>query len=263
MNTSNLIINIKLSYLTNAELDETSLRLVPVFNTIITVEPLPPFVADFAQKTSAYSAAIKQQQVSVLTRDIQLLDRNRDRALTELFHDVANETLSKDPATRDAAYALDAILRTYGNPARRPMDDQTNIVRDICNRLTDSSQAANLTKLPTAKALTAKLQTLNNQFSDLYTQRIAEHDHKETGIVQRLRKELEPSLQQLITKTNAYIHLYGDTALAPAVASINSILTDAKHLINRRAGQRHHDGGEGPAPACETCGQPQPAEPQE
>ena len=113
------IKNIDLSRLTNAELDEASLSLIPVLNKI-TTEPLPPFIADFTQKTSAYSAAIKQQQISVLTEDIQNLDRNRDRALTELFHAVANELLSTDPATRAAAVAsANSILTDYEHLANR------------------------------------------------------------------------------------------------------------------------------------------------
>ena len=238
------IIEISITRLTDPALDETAMRLVPVINKI-TVEPLPPAIADFVQKAGAYSAAISQQRISILTKDIQLLDRNRDHTLTELFRDIANELQSKDPATRDAAYALDIILHTYGNPSRRPMDIETNVLRDICNKLTDSSMAAHLTKLPVAKALTTKLQTLNNQFSDLFTQRIAEHEHKEKGLVRRLRKDLETALYNTIGKINSVINLYGDTGLAAAVTSANTILEEAQHLINRMASHRHHEEGEG------------------
>ena len=84
---------------------------------------------------------------------------------------------------------------------------------------------------PSARALTAKLQGLNDRFSDLFTARILEHDPRTKGIVRLPRKELETALRALIEKVNAYILIFGDAGLAAAVASANSILSDARHLL--------------------------------
>ena len=248
MDKSKLIKKFSFHILTNTEFDETARDLVPVLNKI-TIDPLPTLITAFAQQAAEYSAAVKQQRISPLTEEIQLIERNRDHTYNELHRDIANELHSADPATRAAAHELDVILRTFGNPTKLPMKDETNILRDICTRLTDSSMAVHLSKLPIAKALTTKLQTLNNQFETLYAKRIAEHDHKEIGIVHRLRKALEPALNLLISQINGYILIYGDTGLAAAVAAANSILTDSEQLAHRRAGHRHHEEGEGGQPA--------------
>ena len=247
MPTAVSVHTIHLGHLPNTALDQTSTRLVPVFNGI-TLPLLLPAVQAFAAKSAAYSAAVKRQLISVLTEEIQALERNRDHALTELFRDVANELQSTTPAIREAAHRVDTALRNYGNPSRLPMDMQTNVINDIIAALISPDVVPYTEKLIVAKAVTFRLSALNNDFARLFNERVAEHDHREKGIVQRTRRELEPALRRAIDKINAWQLLNEDSAeLADTVASANSILEESQHLINRRAGQRHRagDGGEG------------------
>ena len=261
MSTPKMIEHIHITHMTDPDLDQTATRLIPVFVPALDQKPLRMALEDLVEKATVYSEALKQQRISVYTEDIQALERNRDRALTELFHDVANDLLSTDPSAREAAHRVDVILRTYGNPAHRPMDTQTNVVNDIITALTDPSMAIPLNKLTVTRALVVKLLTLNNHFSELFNQRIAEHDHREKGIVRRTRKELETALRLAIDKINAYLLLFDAPELAGLAAAANAILEEAAHLINRRAGQRHRGEDAGGAAEPETVTAPGPAKP--
>ena len=93
MNKPAMIETIHLANMTDPHADQTYTGLVPIFNTIaITV--LQAAAQEFEATAKRYSDALKQQRISVVTEDIQALDRNRDRALTGLFHEIANALLS-------------------------------------------------------------------------------------------------------------------------------------------------------------------------
>ena len=218
MSTPVMIDPIDITRMTDPDIDETCVRLNQPFRNII-LEPVLSAVQGFQEKGAFYSDTLKQRRISVRTEDIQLLERNRDRSLTEVFHANANELLSTAQATREAAHQVDVILRDHGNPAHRPMDTQTNIVRDIIAEVTAADMAPYLAELPVVNAVVARLKTLNDEFSRLFTARIAEHDHREKGVVRRTRKELEAALRLLIDKINAYILLFGDEGLADIVAA--------------------------------------------
>ena len=244
MSATLLISRIRLSHMVDPGADQTYERLVTVFNNVGPA-PLRPAAQTFAEKAAAYSEVLHKQSISPLTDGIQLSTSDRDRALTVLFRSVANALLSPDAATRAAAHQCDTILRSFGNPARRPMDTQTNVTKDILETLNAPDTAPALARLPVAKAAADSLAAINASFAAAFDQRIAERNGRETGAVRRARKQADAAARDIISKINAYIILFGDAGLADTVASANSILDDAKHLINRRAGQRHrHDGGE-------------------
>ena len=239
---------IDITHTSTFALEGTCGRLVPLF-AAISIETLQPSIQAFTQKAAAYSKALERETISVRTEEIQRLDRERDLALTELFRNIANERHSGDPAITAAAHACDIVLRTFGNPARRPMTTQTNILRDITDELTTPAMLPNLQRLPIAHAITLKLQSLNARFGELFNARTFEYGDREPGIVRRTRKDVEAALRLVIGKINAYILLYGNATLADTVASADSILEEARHLINRRAGQRHRHADEGGATA--------------
>ena len=84
MSTPVKINDTRLADMTDPAADQTYERLAPLFSAIAITTIQPPMQA-FAAAAATYSAALKQQRISVVTEDIQNLDHNRDRGEPEII----------------------------------------------------------------------------------------------------------------------------------------------------------------------------------
>ena len=189
--------------------------------------------------SDAFTAILSQTIASVITRELERLERDRDRMLTELFHANDNGLVRSDPEVRGAAENIDIVLRHYRNPARQPMDAQTEIIAKLLHDLAQPDMLPHLAKLPVCKAAVEDLTKVNAEFSTLFDKRMRESEAYVTGLIAKRRAEVDAAAREVVRRINGYIDYMNEPTYNALVLIANTILKDAQHIINRRLAHRN------------------------
>ena len=228
---------------------------------------LERFVAEFTAANAAFSDVLRQPIFFAVTREMRPLERDRDRALTLLFRAVANGLRAADEPVRDAANALDVVLRRHRNPAALPQDEQSSVTAKLLRDLTSPATLPHLQKFPIAHAAALQIQELNNRFQALFNQRIAESKNRVIGLTERRRATADRAARNLARAINSYRDLIPDDRdLDAVIHAVNAILHEARlTLIRLRAARRRRDGkGDGSGvPAAGDAGSADAAPPRQ
>ena len=253
------IIPFYFGHMRNADAAHTIGRISPVALAITLARVVPAALA-LKAALNTFEELMRQQSAYAATRGMKPLERERDALYTDLSRVVERNLSNPDRATRDAADQLDIVLRRYGNPNRLPHDTQTQVIYELVTDLTSPAVLPHLNQLPSARVSTHQLSTINSDYDRLYNERMAEAEKHITGGTQQARETLDAACRDLLLIINSSAVYLADGSLDQPIDDINAILADAEHLIHRRAGQRHRDGGEGGAAPLVT--EPGPAKPE-
>ena len=222
----------------NFDAAQTFSNLATIYGRI-TEEKLTPSVSAFTQAAKTLADCIRQQIASASTREIQILQRQRDRTITELFHGAANGMYNYDQTVVEAANRVNIILRLYGNPAREPMDTQTRAIEKIVRDLTAPDMKNFLAKLPICKTAVEQLTLTNKTFAQLFLDRTIETKGREVGLTARYRIEADDAARTAADLINSFINLFNEHSIDAIVDEANAVLDEARALINRRAAHRN------------------------
>ena len=251
------IQDFKFTRMLNADAAQTHRRLAAAYKTI-KIELLTPHIKPYLLACTEFDKEMRQQTDSAETPKMHELDQQRDRMFTELTRDIANTAKFTDPATQDAATRAESILKRYHTDSHA-IDAQTVYIRDIIRDLKDHDFEKYLALLPVAKTLVDQLSIINEHYAKLYDQRLAEREARTKGLTAELRADADEKARVSARKINAYNELFEkDHLLDAIITTANTILDEARAIINRRDGNRHRgenqDGGDtgaefGPGPA--------------
>ena len=176
---------------------------------------------------------------SPITPGIKKQDPARDRTTNGIFNTVSIGLKSLVAAEATAATHVDTVLRKYGNPVRKPYDEQTRITEKMIDELMAQPMLAHVQKIPGLSPLLIALKSLNTEFASDFNKRISESKGIEKGITNKLRSKANVAARVAAEAINAYILLYPDNPNVEAVIiDVNAILTKARtDLSNRGKGE--------------------------
>lgn len=200
----------------------------------IEFDPIKPFVKNLKDANDAFDIALKPLRKSLLTEKITEADERRDtawRGLNTIVQVQLNQIYNYE---KDVAKQADRILRTYGDPTKRPYTEETGIIRnlltDLHANITESSMK-NIGIYPWVQ----ELNRANNLFADLVKERNAEQATLVSGQSKAKRQEADEAYKKLIEMINAYVLVTDDpTVFHDAIGKVNQIIDKENIVLKAR-----------------------------
>jgi hypothetical protein len=144
---------------------------------------------------------------------------------------------------REAAKQLKIVLDTYGNIARKPLNDQTsatyNIVQDLEGRY-----APDVAKVGLGPWL-AELKARNIAFSDLMRERFDESSLKVDIVLKKARVQLDEAYYEITELVNALVLVEGAQNYEAFIRKLNPIISKYANALAAHAGRKHGKKGGG------------------
>ena len=232
------------SHLANANLSGVCNRLSTAFDGF-PKEEVRSAINSFTAKAAEFNKSIRQITASPYSQNLNEIEPERDRLINLLYKMVSDATKSRNDDLKEAGNQVNVVLRTYGKPAKMPIDQQTIITRKILRDLGAESLTNYIKLIPGLAAVVTQVEELNEVFDDLYNARTADHKEIEKGLTLRLRGELINSVRAAVEAVNAAAVLFPDYEIEYIVKSANAILDQARvNLANRNKNSTTKTEGE-------------------
>jgi hypothetical protein len=144
---------------------------------------------------------------------------------------------------RVAAKRLKVVFETYGNLAKKPLNEETsavyNLVQDLRNTYENEVQLTHLDEWIT------ELEAANNAFEQLGVDRFEEDAAKTHLVMKEVRSQVDALYKTMCDRMNAYALLEGDgsesgTQLFGFILFFNGVIEKYANIIAARYG-RHGD----------------------
>jgi hypothetical protein len=179
---------------------------------------------------------IKKIRKSALTAEIQAADKARDTIWSGMIHMNAAALKHFDPAVQEAGKRLKVLFDTYGNIAKKPLNEQTsavyNILQELKEKYAADVAAANI------KPWVDELEARNLAFEKLMKDRFKETDLKTDVIVKEARAALDTAYQDILARISACALLEGEADYAPFVHALNTVTEKYASILARRQGKK-------------------------
>ena len=164
------------------------------------IEPqYEPFVALYNDEDTAF----KKINKSAYTAEIQDADKYRDeiwRGMADANKSAMNHYSSE---VRQAAARLKIVFDTYGNVARKPLDEETsaiyNIIQDLRGKYAADASTAGLA------GWIDELENANKNFSRLMLDRYDETATKTDLVLRQVRLKIDEAYRVITERINAAI----------------------------------------------------------
>jgi hypothetical protein len=181
--------------------------------------------------------ALKKIVKSATTAEIEEADRQRDRTfrgLTDACHAALNHYESKVVI---AAKRLDVVMHTYGNLARKPLNEETSAVYNFCTELSSDKYAADV-EIAGLTGWVVKLGSDNRNLDTLMMARNAENAAVTHLKLKDCREKTDAVYHQIAERINALIVVNGEEQYAGFVNELNQLIEKYSNAIAQRAGKR-------------------------
>ncbi|MCL2101233.1 MAG: DUF6261 family protein [Fibromonadales bacterium] len=166
--------------------------------------------------------ALKKINKSVLTEQIQEADKARDEIWEGIINMNAAALKHFSPETREAAKRLKIVFDTYGNIARKPLNEQTsatyNILQELEGKYTGDVAVVGI------QQWVAELKARNNAFGDLVKERFDESALKTDIVLRDARRELDGVYRTIVERINALVIVEGAAAYEAFIRTLNVIV---------------------------------------
>ena len=215
------------SRLRNATLAGVAKRLAFAFDGFPR-EGVRPVIEAFDAKATEYYASVRQIPASSYSIDLKEMNPERKRLIRLLSRVVIGATKSRDSELRDAANRINVVLRAYGKPTTLPISQQTIVTQKILHDVYANGNGAYLAKIPGAVDIVTQLESINDEFNDIYSARISDRKEKEKGLTLHLKGELAKSLRTAVEAINVAAILFPSEEINDIIKTANAIIDQAK-----------------------------------
>jgi hypothetical protein len=183
--------------------------------------------------------ALKKIVKSDLTRRIQEADAARDEVFAGMSAAVSAACKHFNAAVRAAAMRVQVVFDTYGNVARKPLNEETSAIYNLLQDLMREKYAEDVSAVG-ATEWAQELQRLNAAFDALVTKRFEETGERSDIVLKSERAALDDSYKKIVTRINALEEVEGAGAYKEFIDTLNAIIS--KYASMR---PRHHRVGKG------------------
>jgi hypothetical protein len=192
-------------------------------------------------------AALKKIAKSAITAQIQEADRARDEIYIGMMETNAAALKHYSEETRKAAARLKIVFDTYGNIAKKPLNEQTSATYNILQEL--KGKYATDTVAVGIGGWVSELEARNNAFADLMRERFDETAGRTDIVLKEARSEVDAAYFSMREKINALVIVEGVAVYENFIRTLNAVI--AKYVL--LAKPRGSKGGEQTAPQNETA----------
>ena len=200
-----------------------NLKIEPQFETYM---PL------YAQVDEALMKIMK----SAYTAKIQEADKRRDKVFRGLVDKCRAAEKHFRPEAQQAAEKLKILFNTYGNLAKRPLNEQTsgvyNLLQELEGRFADDIRAVGV------EEWVAELKDANNAFVELYRQRFDETTERTDIVLRKARTALDAAYRTIIERINALVIVEGEERWIDFIRSLNTVIDKYATIIKQRTGRK-------------------------
>jgi len=179
---------------------------------------------------------IKKINKSAITAEIHKADKARDEIWSGI--NSMNKAALKhfDPEVQKAAQRLKIVFDTYGNIAKKPLDEQTSAVYNILQDL-QGKYAADVAKVGIEQWVT-ELQARNIAFGALVKDRFDETALRTDVVLKEARAALDTAYRIIIERINAFMLLEGAAEYEHFIRALNAIVDHYADTLARRTGKK-------------------------
>ncbi|MBP1638504.1 MAG: hypothetical protein H6Q17_87 [Bacteroidetes bacterium] len=170
-------------------------------------------LARLTNDTNTMSIPIKQAQRSEFTKQVDLLDADRDEELQDIKRDIVYFIKGRDEAKRSAAERIKITFDPYWHTETEPLNTETQSINTLLTKYNASANIQADAKLIGIDTKIAALATKNAAFDALYKTRTADQSSKSaTGTASDFRRSATKSYNDFCTSIEqATTYLTNDT----------------------------------------------------
>ncbi|MDR2147931.1 MAG: DUF6261 family protein [Tannerella sp.] len=188
--------------------------------------------------------ALRKITKSVLTTDIKAADKVRDRTFRGIVDANKSALQHFNPTTEMAAKRLQVVLDTYGNVARKPINEETAAIHNLLQEL----KGAYATDAATVGITdwVAELEANNNAVADLVRDRYDEQAARTELVLKEVREQVDAAYRNITERIDAYV-LIEDSALhKDFIRQWNIVVEKYSLIMAQRQGRKEQSP---PAPS--------------
>ena len=176
--------------------------------------------------------ALKKVVKSALTTDIQEADARRDMLFRGMV-DMSKAFLNHfNPEVQKAASRLKILFDTYGNLAKKPLNEETsavyNLLQDINGKYAADAALVNITDWA------AELGASNEAFSRLVQDRYEETAAKTDLVLRLCRTKVDEAYRAITERIDALIVVEGEAAYREFMRHLNAVVDKYNAALSRR-----------------------------
>ena len=186
--------------------------------------------------------ALKKINKSAITTQIQDADKARDDIYIGMMETNAAALKHYNEEARNAASRLKIVFDTYGNIAKKPLNEQTSATYNILQEL--KGKYAQDTALVGISGWVSELEVRNNAFADLMRERFDETAARTDIVLKEARAEVDQSYFSIREKINALAIVEGEAGYESFIRTFNAVI--AKYALSGKP--KGGKGGEQSAP---------------
>ncbi len=189
---------------------------------------------EFNQTLKVLEDALTQARKTGITESLLKVDNLRDNTFTGFATVLKGMTYFPDDTISQSAIAITDVVEKYGKKIQRlPQREETAVLINLIEDLKSEEYTAKVT----ATGLTAwieKLEQLNNEFENLYTQRTEKEAQFVVGLTKTERENMQSVFVKLCQTINSYAFLEGATKYQSLADKINTEISNVQQMIKRR-----------------------------
>jgi hypothetical protein len=187
--------------------------------------------------------ALKKINKSAITEKIQNADKARDEIWGDLVETNTAALRHFDPEVRESAKQLKIVFDTYGNIAKKPLNDQTSATYNIVQDL-EGKYAPDVAKVGLGPWL-AELKARNIAFSDLMRERFDESSLRVDIVLKKARLQLDEAYYAITELVNALVLVEGAGDYEGFIKKLNPIISKYLTALAMQAGRVSKKRGKG------------------
>lgn len=232
-----MIIAIELQRLRNDEHLQMfkDVAILTLQNDPIALKIKPQFDA-LQQKNTELDALYKKQAASELTKELDLLDEKRDRAIIGLVLIADGYQYHFDPNFSKAATRLSDNFKLYGASIyRQNLQSETNIITSIVNDLEEKPELAAAVTLLGLTAWKNELKAANSLFGAKYLERTVQYSEVTKETMAAKREETNQVYYKLRQHIEANATLdEGNIGYTKLINQINALIEQYNLVLEKR-----------------------------
>ena len=176
--------------------------------------------------------ALKKIMKSAVTAEIQAADKERDTIFRGMTDAQKAALKHFNPQIQAAAKRLQPVFDTYGNLAKKPLNEETSGIYNFLQEL-NGTYAAD-TKMAGIDLWAAELGRLNNAFSVLMRGRFDETALRTDIVLKEARREVDNTYRTIVERINALVIVEGEAAYIEFIRTLNAVIAKYATIMAQR-----------------------------
>jgi len=182
--------------------------------------------------------ALKKIVKSAKTAQIQEADRARDEIYTGMVESNTAALKHFDENVRSGATRLKIVFDTYGDVARKPLNEETSAIYNILQEL--KGKYASDVALVGISGWVSELEARNNAFAELMRDRFDETASRTDIVLKEARVEVDNAYFAIRERINALVVVEGVSVYENFIRTLNAVIAKYALLGKSKGGK----GGE-------------------